>query len=78
VLARTIFVDTFGVKATEFDLDGTTRDRLYANGRAAAEKFLQSWDFQEYVATYRSAAIPAQSTPHSQSIPAPVPPHAAT
>jgi NTE family protein len=78
VLARTIFVDTFGVKATEFDLGDTTRDRLYANGRAAAEKFLQSWDFQEYVATYRSAAVPAQPTPALESIPAPAPPQAAT
>jgi NTE family protein len=77
-LARTIFVDTFGVKATEFDLDDTTRDTLYANGRTAAEKFLQSWDFQEYVATYRSAAVPRQSTPPLESVLAPVPPQATT
>lgn len=78
VLARTIFVDTFGVKATEFDLDDTTRDTLYANGRAAAEKFLQSWDFQEYVATHRTPAVPAQPTPTSEPSPAPLPRQAAT
>lgn len=61
VLARTIFVDTFGVKATEFDLDDATRDRLYANGRSAAEKFLRSWDFAEYVERYRTAAVPSQA-----------------
>lgn len=61
VLARTVFVDTFGVKATEFDLDHATRDRLYANGRSAAEKFLRSWDFAEYVEKYRTAAVPRQA-----------------
>lgn len=60
VLARTVFVDTFGVKATEFDLDEATRDRLYANGRSAAEKFLQSWDFSTYVEKYRRVPVPPQ------------------
>lgn len=54
VLARTVFVDTLGVKATEFDLPDATRDQLYANGRAAAEKFLATWDFEQYVARFRS------------------------
>lgn len=60
VTARTMFVDTFGVKATEFDLDDATRDKLYENGRKAAEKFLQSWDFEAYVEKYRTTAIPVQ------------------
>lgn len=58
VVARTIFVDTFNVKATDFDLTDATRDKLYASGRAAAEKFLQTWDFEKYLATYRSADVP--------------------
>jgi NTE family protein len=61
VVARTIFVDTFGVKATDFDLTAQTRDELYASGRAAADRFLQSWDFEEYVDTYRTAQVPAQA-----------------
>jgi NTE family protein len=40
VQRRTIFVDTFGVKATDFDVDRATQRRLYENGRAAAEEFL--------------------------------------
>lgn len=60
VTARTMFVDTFGVKATEFDLDNVTRDKLYENGRQAAEKFLRSWDFEAYVEKYRAGAIPLQ------------------
>jgi NTE family protein len=60
VLDRTLFVDTFGVKSTEFDLDAATRDRLYASGRAAAEAFLSRWDFEAYVRKHRSAAVPEQ------------------
>jgi NTE family protein len=37
---RTIFVDTTGVAATNFDIDKATRQRLYDNGRSAAQKFL--------------------------------------
>jgi NTE family protein len=54
VLARTIFVDCGKVNATDFDLDKATQDMLYQNGRAAAEKFLSTWNFEEYVQTYRS------------------------
>lgn len=54
VQARTIFVDTFGVRSTDFDLDEATRRRLFDSGRAAAQSFLSTWDFDQYVATYRS------------------------
>ncbi|KAE8764008.1 patatin-like phospholipase family protein [Georgenia thermotolerans] len=50
VVERTIFVDTLGVRATDFDLDRDTARRLFANGRAAAEQFLQSWDWDAYLA----------------------------
>lgn len=55
VLARTIFVDTFGVKATEFGLDADTATRLYDSGRHAATKFLARWNFQDYIERFRSA-----------------------
>jgi NTE family protein len=58
VLDRTIFVDTTGVKATDFDLDHETQDRLYQNGREAASRFLDTWDFDAYNAKYR---VPAAS-----------------
>jgi NTE family protein len=60
VLARTIFVDTMGVKATDFDIDAKTQEQLYQNGRAAAERFLDggdghpAWNFEEYVSRFRS------------------------
>ena len=37
---RTIFVDTTGVAATDFGIDAPTRQRLFENGQAAAQKFL--------------------------------------
>ncbi len=40
VLQRTIFIDTFGVKATDFDIDRETQKRLFETGRTAAELFL--------------------------------------
>lgn len=49
VVARTIFVDTMKVQSTDFDIDADTRDRLYANGRAATERFLGRWDFEEFL-----------------------------
>jgi NTE family protein len=44
VIARTVFVDTTGVSATDFGIDAATQSRLFANGQAAAEKFLAARD----------------------------------
>jgi NTE family protein len=63
VLARTIFIDTFGVKATDFGLSRATADRLFESGRHAAEAFLSSWDFDEYVARFRTGERPPQRMP---------------
>jgi NTE family protein len=59
VLARTMFVDTAHVRATDFDIDETTQDLLFKNGQHGAAKFLSSWNFERYVATYRGGAEPA-------------------
>ena len=56
VLRRTMFVDTLSVKATDFGIDGPTQDRLYANGREAATKFLATWDFDAYVQECRPSS----------------------
>jgi NTE family protein len=48
VLARTMFVDTLDVRSTDFDLDAALRARLEANGRSAAERFLERWDEEAY------------------------------
>ena len=57
VLARTMFVDTGSVKATDFDLDEATQEMLFESGRTAATKFLSGWDFDRYVDTYRTEQV---------------------
>ena len=54
VLARTMFVDTEHVKATDFDIDEPSQDMLFTNGERGAGKFLSGWDFERYVAEFRS------------------------
>lgn len=53
VIERTIFIDTLGVSTTDFDLDRATANRLYDNGRSAATRFLESWDWKAYRARRR-------------------------
>jgi NTE family protein len=59
VVARTIFIDTLKVRATDFDLDRRTRRALFDNGVRAAERFLAgdgvrpAWDFAAYLDRYR-------------------------
>lgn len=52
--ARTIPIPTLGVGTTEFDLPRARKQALFESGREAAEKFLASWDFEAYVAEFRS------------------------
>jgi NTE family protein len=53
VRARTIFVDTGGIRATDFDLSPDQADWLYESGRSAATAFLAGWDFEEYKRRFR-------------------------
>ena len=43
--ARTMFVDTFDIKATDFDIQPAQQTQLYQSGQKAAQKFLGTWDF---------------------------------
>jgi NTE family protein len=45
---RTIFVDTFDIKATDFDISKEDQARLLASGHKYAKRFLQDWDFTRY------------------------------
>lgn len=58
VIARTIFVDTIKVKATDFDLTADSANLLYESGRTAAERFLEAWNFDKYLADWRSREEP--------------------
>jgi len=59
VRERTIFVDTGGVRAVDFDLSPAQAETLYESGRAAATRFLDGdenrppWDFAAYTRRYR-------------------------
>jgi NTE family protein len=53
VVERTIFVDTLGVAATDFDIDRAAQDALYANGQAAAARFLAHWPPAHFTAEGR-------------------------
>ncbi len=56
---RTIMIPTQGVPATNFNLAPEQVHTLYQSGQRAAADFLHNWDFQQYVAQYRSgAAVP--------------------
>jgi NTE family protein len=63
VVDRTVFVETFGVKATDFHLDAPTRDKLFGSGLGAGKKFLGGWSFERYVDTYWHPGIGAPTTP---------------
>jgi NTE family protein len=52
--ARTIPIPTLGVGTTEFDLSRERALALYDSGRWAAEKFLKAWDFEAYIAEFRT------------------------
>jgi NTE family protein len=43
VAQRTIFVDTLGVDATDFEIDAETQHKLFLNGTLAAQSFIDSW-----------------------------------
>src|SRR5437868_6300230 len=51
--ARTIPIPTLGVHTTEFDIPRDRAQALYDSGRQAAEKFLETWDFEAYVEAFR-------------------------
>jgi NTE family protein len=46
--ARTIFVDTLKIKATNFDITAEEQQKLFANGQKAAKQFLDTWDFKKW------------------------------
>lgn len=49
--ARTIFVDTFDIKATDFDITKEQQAKLYNSGQKYAKDFLKDWDFEKFKRT---------------------------
>lgn len=48
---RTIFVETFKIKATDFDITAEEQARLFESAQDAARKFLATWDFKKWQKT---------------------------
>jgi NTE family protein len=55
VAARSITVDTEHANIVDFGIDPASQDQLYRNGRAAAQRFLRTWNWNEYLERYRLA-----------------------
>ncbi|WP_400163923.1 patatin-like phospholipase family protein [Brevibacillus sp. TJ4] len=55
---RTIFIDTLGVRATDFHMTLEVRKKLYESGQESARRFLNHWNFREYVEVYRRKSGP--------------------
>ncbi len=55
--ARTITIATLGVSTVDFDLAAERKEALYEEGRRAAERFLESWDFDGYIAQFRQGKV---------------------
>jgi NTE family protein len=51
-VTRTIYVDTEDVGTTDFDINLKRLERIYVNGRLAAQEFLKTWDFAVYKAQF--------------------------
>jgi NTE family protein len=54
--ARTIGIPTLGVGTTEFDIPRDRALELYESGRSAGAQFLANWDFDAYIAAFRTGA----------------------
>lgn len=51
-IARTIFVDTDKIEATNFDITRAQQELLFKNGQKASKKFLKTWSFTKYQKEY--------------------------
>jgi NTE family protein len=56
--ARTMLIPTLNIPSTNFNLTAQDAEALYNSGRQTAEEFLRTWDFDAYVATFRSGKRP--------------------
>ena len=50
---RTIDIPTFDINTLDFSLSQEKKEKLFNSGYNAAKEFLESWNFNTYVETYR-------------------------
>jgi len=49
VIRRTVFVDSGSIKPIDFNITRAQQERLFLTGQEAANKFLDGWNFKEYL-----------------------------
>jgi NTE family protein len=54
---RTIAIPVEGISGTRFDLTSEEAEKLYQNGKRAAQDFFSTWDFGAYKAVYRCTLL---------------------
>jgi NTE family protein len=59
---RTIFVPAESVGTLDFDITAQERDALYNRGLHAAQQFLESWNYLEYLRVCRGELTPTTET----------------
>jgi NTE family protein len=77
---RTIAIPTLGISSTDFDLTREQAEQLYQAGRDAAQTFLESWNFDGYIAEFRTGKDHSRrrelAAELNNVVPAPTPPNA--
>jgi NTE family protein len=58
--ARTIPIPTCGVTTTDFGISPARTEELFESGRAAADKFLTTWNFDAYIVKFRQGSSPGR------------------
>ena len=53
---RTVFINTLGVRTTQFQLPPEMKQQLFSSGESAARVFLEHWDFDDYVKVFRNTS----------------------
>jgi NTE family protein len=57
---RTIPIPTCGVTTTQFDISPAQTTELFESGQTAAREFLKTWDFDAYIAKFRTGPVPGR------------------
>jgi NTE family protein len=74
VAARTIRIDNLGISPIAFDLSPDQKEQLHQSGQAGARAFLETWDFEQYKAKFRSGRPDVRRMPLVKADPAPTAP----
>ena len=58
-MARTIFIPTVGVEATQFDITKEKALELFRSGYRSSHDFIKTWNYEDYIRRFKENAITA-------------------